>query len=352
VSALWDHASPEAASARERGIHCIPLPTPFGIGPINTYLLDDEPLTLIDTGPNSGLALDALELELGKLGKKIEDLELIIVSHQHMDHLGLTEILARRSGAPVAALGSLVPCLAQYDEWMEADDRFAAAVMLRHGIPEETCLALRSVSRSFRGWGAATTVTQPLEEGGELKFRDRTLTVHHRPGHSPSDTIFFDADNRTLLAADHLIASVSSNPLIARPLDAPLEQAEDAGKLARPKSLMIYLESLAKTREMEAIDLILPGHGPGFTDHVELIDQRFRLHERRADKLYGLIAERPRSGYDLAQSLWGNVAVTQAYLTLSEALGHVDVLISEGRVAEHFDDDGIAYFESTSSPTS
>ena len=352
MSALWDHASPEAASARERGIHCIPLPTPFGIGPINTYLLDDEPLTLIDTGPNSGLALDALELELGKLGKKIEDLELIIVSHQHMDHLGLTEILARRSGAPVAALGSLVPCLAQYDEWMEADDRFAAAVMLRHGIPEETCLALRSVSRSFRGWGAATTVTQPLEEGGELKFRDRTLTVHHRPGHSPSDTIFFDADNRTLLAADHLIASVSSNPLIARPLDAPLEQAEDAGKLARPKSLMIYLESLAKTREMEAIDLILPGHGPGFTDHVELIDQRFRLHERRADKLYGLIAERPRSGYDLAQSLWGNVAVTQAYLTLSEALGHVDVLISEGRVAEHFDDDGIAYFESTSSPTS
>jgi len=352
VSALWEHASPEAASARERGIHCIPLPTPFGIGPINTYLLDDEPLTLIDTGPNSGLALDALESELAKLGKKIEDLELIVVSHQHMDHLGLTEILARRSGAPVAALGSLVPCLAQYDEWMEADDRFAAAVMLRHGIPEETCLALRSVSRSFRGWGAATTVTQPLEEGDVLKFRDRTLTVHHRPGHSPSDTIFFDADNRTLLAADHLIASVSSNPLIARPLDAPLEQAEDAGKLARPKSLMIYLDSLAKTREMEAIDLILPGHGPGFTDHVELIDERFRLHERRADRLYGLIAERPRSGYDLAQSLWGNVAVTQAYLTLSEALGHVDVLISEGRVAEHFDDDGIAYFESTSSPTS
>ena len=352
MSALWEHASPEAASARERGIHCIPLPTPFGIGPINTYLLDDDPLTLIDTGPNSGLALDALESELAKLGKKIEDLELIVVSHQHMDHLGLTEILARRSGAPVAALGSLVPCLAQYDEWMEADDRFAAAVMLRHGIPEETCLALRSVSRSFRGWGAATTVTQPLEEGDVLKFRDRTLTVHHRPGHSPSDTIFFDADNRTLLAADHLIASVSSNPLIARPLDAPLEQAEDAGKLARPKSLMIYLDSLAKTREMEAIDLILPGHGPGFTDHVELIDQRFRLHERRADKLYGLIAERPRSGYDLAQSLWGNVAVTQAYLTLSEALGHVDVLISEGRVAEHFDDDGIAYFESTSSPTS
>ncbi len=352
MSALWDQESAEAASARERGIHAIPLPTPFGIGPINTYLLDDDPLTLIDTGPNSGLALDALESELAKLGKTIEELELIIISHQHMDHLGLTEIIARRSGAPVAALASLAPCLSRYDEWMEADDRFAAAVMLRHGIPEETCLALRSVSRSFRGWGAPMTVTQPLAEGDELSFRDRTLTVHHRPGHSPSDTIFFDAEHRTLLAADHLIASVSSNPLIARPLDAPLDEADDAGQLARPKSLMIYLDSLARTREMGPIDLILPGHGPGFTNHVELIDERFRLHERRAEKLYGLIAEQPRSGYELAQALWGNVAVTQAYLTLSEALGHVDVLISEGRVAERFDEAGLAYFEATSSPTS
>lgn len=352
MSALWDQASAEAATARERGIHCIPLPTPFGIGPINTYLIDDDPLTLIDTGPNSGLALDALESELAKLGKKIEDLELIVVSHQHMDHLGLTEILARRSGAPVAALASLVPCLAQYDAWMEADDRFAAAVMLRHGIPEETCLALRSVSRSFRGWGAQTSITRPLAEGEKLKFRDRTLTVHHRPGHSPSDTIFHDAASHTLLAADHLIASVSSNPLISRPLEAPIEEADDAAQLERPKSLMIYLDSLAKTREMGPLDLILPGHGPGFTDHVALIDDRFRLHKRRADKLFALIAEKPRSGYELAQALWGNVAVTQAYLTLSEALGHVDVLIDEGRVVERFDDDGIAYFESISSPTS
>ena len=32
--------------------------------------------------------------------------------------------------------------------------------------------------------------------------------------------------------------------------------------------------------------------------------------------------------------MWGNVAVTQAFLTLSEVLGHVDLLIDEGRVVE------------------
>ncbi|HEU4976915.1 MAG TPA: hypothetical protein VFT50_17630, partial [Baekduia sp.] len=65
--------------------------------------------------------------------------------------------------------------------------------------------------------------------------------------------------------------------------------------------------------------------------------------ERRAAKLGGLIAERPRSAYELAQELWGNVAVTQAYLTLSEVLGHVDLLIDRGEVVEQ-EDDGVVHF--------
>ncbi len=29
--------------------------------------------------------------------------------------------------------------------------------------------------------------------------------------------------------------------------------------------------------------------------------------------------------------MWGDIAVTQAFLTLSEVLGHLDLLLSEGR---------------------
>ncbi len=106
---------------------------------------------------------------------------------------------------------------------------------------------------------------------------------------------------------------------------------------------MTYLESLAATREMD-LDLVLPGHGDPITDHRALIDERFALHRRRAEKLHGLIAERPRSAYELAQALWGNIAVTQAYLTLSEVLGHTDILLGEGRVRE-VEDGGVVRFE-------
>jgi hypothetical protein len=68
------------------------------------------------------------------------------------------------------------------------------------------------------------------------------------------------------------------------------------------------------------------------------------MHERRADKLCALIAKRPSNAYELAQEMWGNVAVTQAFLTLSEVLGHVDLLAEEARVRER-EVDGVVRFE-------
>ncbi len=83
------------------GIHRLRIPTPFAVGRVNCYLLEDEPLTLIDTGPNSGKALDELQGQLAQRGHSIDDLELVILTHQHIDHLGLVEILVEHSGAEV-----------------------------------------------------------------------------------------------------------------------------------------------------------------------------------------------------------------------------------------------------------
>jgi glyoxylase-like metal-dependent hydrolase (beta-lactamase superfamily II) len=138
------------ARAAEAGIHRLAIPTPFMVGRINAYLIEDSPLTLIDSGPNSGKALDELEQALQARGHAIEDIELLVVSHQHMDHFGLASILARRSGAEVAALDKLAPFLAAYGHETDLEDRFAEQLMLRHGIPQEVVTALRAVSAGFR----------------------------------------------------------------------------------------------------------------------------------------------------------------------------------------------------------
>ncbi len=327
--------TPEQAleQAALAGIHCLRIPTPFAVGRVNCYLIEDEPLTLVDTGPNSGKALDELESQLAERGHSIDDLELLIITHQHIDHLGLAEIVVQRSGAEVAALGAASERLANFDEDAEAEDRFAVDLMLRNGIPEEVTVALRSVSRSFRGWGSHVQVTRPLDDGEALNFRDRSLKALHRPGHSPSDTVFWDEQRQILIAADHLIAHISSNPLISRPLD---------GSAERPQALVTYIESMRKTREMPA-EIVLSGHGEPITEHAALIDDRIAKHERRKEKIYKLIAAQPRSGFEIAQAIWGNVAVTQAFLTLSEVIGHADLLVNEDRVRETLDGNVVLY---------
>jgi glyoxylase-like metal-dependent hydrolase (beta-lactamase superfamily II) len=329
-----DEASPEAwRRITDASIRVMRIPTPFQVGRVNCYLLEDSPLTLVDSGPNSGKALDELERQLEALGHRIEEIELVIITHQHIDHLGLVDIVAKRSGAEVAALDLLAPFVENFGDDAERDDEEAAALMRRHGISEEVVSALRQVTGSFRAWGSKARVTRPLHDGELLELRDRGLEVQHRPGHSPSDTLFWDAGRRILIAADHLIKHISSNPLISRPLD---------GSGERTQALVTYLESLKCTRELPA-EIVLPGHGEPITDHVALIDQRFAMHQRRAEKLYGLIAEQPRTGHELAQALWGDVAVTQAFLTLSEVIGHVDLLVNAGHVREVEDGEVLRY---------
>ena len=343
MSGTWDPRSPLAARAREAGITCLPVPTPFLVGPVNLYLIEDDPLTLVDTGPNSGLALEALAVGLREAGHRPEEIGRVLITHQHMDHIGLAGVVARVSGAEVVALEASQACLGSYAGWQAAEDAFAERVMARHGIPDDVRLALQAVSYSFRGWGAPVEPTTMVADGETIGFEGRTLTVHHRPGHSPSDTLFLDADSGILFGGDHLLAEVSSNPLIARRLEWPLPGDPEREALERPHQLEIYLDSLSRTAAMKGVEMVLGGHGPALDDHVALISERRSLHERRANKIAGLLEAGPATAYELAGRMWGNVAVTQAYLTLSEVLGHLDLLVAAGRAARAADGEVVRF---------
>lgn len=325
------------ADAAAAGIHRLPIPTPFLVGRVNCYLILDDPLTLVDTGPNSGTSLDELEQALARFDVRVEDLERVVLTHQHMDHVGLLHILSRRSGAEVVALAPLRGWLADYSAQAAEDDQFAQAVMRRHGVPEDLSIVLAAMSAAFRAYGSQAEVTRPVLDGDVLEFRDRRLEVRHRPGHSPSDTVFWDPDRAILLAGDHLLGHISSNPLIARPLGGGPPEL-------RPRPLIDYLASLQETREMP-VRLTLPGHGDPVAAHAELIDERLRLTERRAAKILRLLTEAagPLSAHQIAQQMWGNVAVSQAFLTLSEVLGHLDVLATQDAVQEEYDGEGSVF---------
>jgi glyoxylase-like metal-dependent hydrolase (beta-lactamase superfamily II) len=302
---------------------------------MNSYLVEDDPLTLIDAGPNTGTALDALERGLQERGYALEDLQRIVITHQHMDHTGLVQLVADRAGAQVLGFAPLAPFLRDYEAFTHDDREFSTDLMIRHGVPDDVRKGLRAISRIISAFGGPVDITQGLSDGDTLDFAGRSFAVHHRPGHSPSDLVFHDADAGLLIAGDHLIKHISSNPLASLVLD---------GSGERRHALVDYLASMQATRDME-VAWVLAGHGEAFADHRALIDERFAGHRRRAEKLARLIEEQPRSAHELAVELWGRVATTQVFLTLSEVLGHTDVLEDEDRIREIVDDDGITRFE-------
>src|ERR1044072_5512995 len=71
----------------------ISLPTPFYVGPVNVYLIKEEPLTLVDTGPKTKEALAALKEGLRRERVRVSDLRRIVLTHAHEDHCGLAKQL-------------------------------------------------------------------------------------------------------------------------------------------------------------------------------------------------------------------------------------------------------------------
>ena len=150
--------------------------------------------------------------------------------------------------------------------------------MLRHGIPPDVVTALRAVSRSFARLGRlGDRDPAGSRTAGRWSSPAARCEVLHRPGHSPSDTVFWDAERAILLAGDHLIKHISSNPLISRPLGGRSGEPGDE----RPRALLMYMTSLRETREMPLVRVAARPRRE-FDGHARLIDDRFALHERRA----------------------------------------------------------------------
>jgi glyoxylase-like metal-dependent hydrolase (beta-lactamase superfamily II) len=318
--------APIGERLRDTGIYPIAVPTPFAVGAVNAYLLCGDPVTLVDTGPNLGTSIVALSQLLARAGFKFEDIEVLVITHTHPDHLGLTSLLADRTGAEVMALDRSVGFIEGLHHEMAADDEYAAQLMGRHGIDGDVIDALRSVATIVRGLAAPAKITQTLRDGEEVTLGGRRLRILHRPGHSQSDTLLHDEDEGIILAGDHLLSKISSNALVARPIgggpDAP-----------RTRPLVDYRRSLRATRELD-LNVVLGGHGPPIEDHRTLIDERLERQDLRAEKILELLRPGPRTAHELALEIWGRVAFTQAYLTVSEVLGHLDLLIADGLVSE------------------
>ena len=180
----------------------IPVPLPH-IRSVNTWLLRGDPLTLVDTGPHADDALAALEAGLRRAGTRVEDVELVLLTHHHLDHTGLAATIAARSGAAVAALDRAADYGERYAERSEADRRFSHALMRHHGVPDAVVDGNEAFWDYIRRSSDAWDTDIRLSDGERISAGGRQLRVVARPGHSTTDTIFVDDRAGLAFVGDH-----------------------------------------------------------------------------------------------------------------------------------------------------
>ena len=273
-------------------LHALELPTPFPVGPITVFLADapGEPLTLVDTGPLTPKTMAALEAALARHGLAPRHLERILLTHGHVDHVGLAADLAAASGAQVVSHPWNVPALEGDAGEREGRVAFYARILRLAGLDWQ---------------------------------------VLHTPGHAGGLICLYEAAGRTLLSSDHLLAGISSNPVVEPP---------PPGRDERLLSLAVYRASLQRVAAMD-VARALPSHGPAIDDVPGLVARRLAFHRSRVADVVGALRAGARTTWDVTQVLFPGRTPMDTFLAISEVIGHLDLLEREGRIAGDEEDE-------------
>jgi glyoxylase-like metal-dependent hydrolase (beta-lactamase superfamily II) len=304
------------------------------VGSVNAWLLLGEPLTLIDTGPRDDRALAALEDGLRRQGVRPEDIELLLATHHHLDHVGLAATIQRRSGAVVAVLGGVADYAEHYAAEVEHDRAFAHRLMGHHGVPDEVVAENEGFWDYIRRTSEGFRADRRLIDGERIRAGGRSLRVIARPGHSTTDTLFVDDRSAIAFGGDHLLSRISSNTEINAP-----DRAQDG----RSRSRVRYLDNLQRTAQLP-LSHLLTGHGAPVTDHARLVEARLLDHHRRCERIVAILEERPRTAFAIAAHLWpARTVAEQPLLVVWEVVGHLELLLAGGHVAERSGDAGSVF---------
>jgi glyoxylase-like metal-dependent hydrolase (beta-lactamase superfamily II) len=302
------------------------IPTPFYVGDVNVYLIKEDPLTLIDVGPKTPEAADALRRKLGEHGVRISDIRRIVLTHAHEDHCGLARQVrdeAKDAGIFVHnwETGHLFGRLAREEH---------RKLLMRSGVPENV---LREMRELYEGISLLTDSLaegdfKPLNDGAELDFESGSLRVLHTPGHTPGSCSFVREANRTLICGDCVLKRITPNPLLS---PDPIDPEK------RFRSLAEYLVSLAKLREFRPT-LAYGGHGEPVHDFEEIFNRYVRAIDDRQKKVISLVSTSGLTAFDLARNLFPDSFDhdVHRFLAISEAVAHLDYAESEGRIGVEY----------------
>lgn len=279
------------------------LPVPFeGGGLTNMYLVRGSQTAIIDTAVLGG-PTEYLAPALAAIGLGLGDVDWVLNTHGHMDHLGGNAEM-KDAGADIAIHSADAERTRSNQGHVDRSAQGLGLLGLDHMLPAREAMLLRLLGREVG-------CDRVLEDGDVVDLgSDVKLMVVHTPGHTPGAVCYLWEAAGVLITGDSIQARgsrVGGMPVLEQPATYPasLDKAESTGAT-----------TLMMGHAFKGIEGDLGPVASG--DRVGKVYAESRAtHEAWDRAVRGLIAEQPNaSGLDIAKSA---VAILKEQFGLGDA---------------------------------
>lgn len=296
-----------------------------GIPPVNGYvILADRPI-LIDGGASDDKTYAAFRQDLDELRIKPSDLGAVLVTHNHLDHIGLASRLAKELDVPVHV---------HEDEWYmvtaneERREGFRDTVMetiLFWGVPEIAVQAMHGkIMNAVRfGGGIPMEKVRPYPKK-DFKVCGLCLDPIHCPGHTEGLVCLWWPEKKAIFSNDQVLETISPNPTIYM-----------QPRHGRRTGLADYLDSLGSIEHLP-VQKIYPGHGHSFNNLKGRIGEIRGFALERRQQILALLkdATEPMTILEITMKVWENLDPVQIFLGSREVHGFMEIFTQEGLVIQ------------------
>ncbi|MEK7738231.1 MAG: MBL fold metallo-hydrolase [Pseudomonadota bacterium] len=306
------------------------MPLPFALDHVNLWLIKDGAgWTAVDTG----IALDGVK-DCWRQLLPDYPLQRQIVTHFHPDHLGLAGWLQQETQAPLwMTQGEYLTAHMVCEQFGGYGIPAMLALFLRHGLYDGRAAALAERGNAYkRNLSEIPATYHRLFDGQDFSVGDHAWRVIAGYGHSPEHAALYCDDLKLLISGDMLLPRITTNV---------------SGVASDPDGnpLGLFLDSIARFKQLPADTLVLPSHGKPFRGLHARIAALEQHHAERCAELLDSI-EHPTTAAELMPVLFTRPLTDahQVMFALGETIAHLSYL-EHARQILRIEDQGIIRFE-------
>jgi glyoxylase-like metal-dependent hydrolase (beta-lactamase superfamily II) len=323
-------ATIEVVKSTTSGVHWLSMPLPFQLDHINLWLVEDgEGWTVVDTGIGNADTRALWE----KIFSRFQNVKRVILTHYHPDHAGNAAWICKRFGAEMwTTQGEYLTAHAVRASGAGYTSEAVLDVFRKNGLPAErveSMTAMRGNNRYSALVPEFPFSYRRIIEGDRVKIgaRDWKAMIGH--GHAPEHLSLYCEELNTVIAGDMLLSTISTNVSVwsIDPEGDPLR---------------LFLESIARYRELPEDVLVLPSHGKPFRGAHLRVEQLEKHHAARFGELKQALNEKPKSAGELLGVLFRRPLDThQTFFAMGEAIAHLHYLYYAGEASRAVGSDGV-----------